>query len=347
MKLFDFKKIRNYNFKKLLKYNETYIFLVLIIFSTVITFINPTFFTLENMFDLLKSSSGMAILAMGVFIALLSGGIDVSFTAVAIAGQYIAVNVLTAVDIDSLALAFLISCSVGIALGAINAFLISIFKLPTLITTLGTLSMFHGGLLAFVGTRPFNTGDIQDCFKSFGHANLFNLARADGTMYGLSVYVLILLGVVIVSWIILRFTMLGRGVRAIGGNMEAAKRAGFNIHRIQFFIYCFVGFLAGIMGVMHISLLRYSNPHYIVGTELSVIAAVVLGGTRITGGSGSILGTLLGVAMIVVLEKNLVLIGLSSYWHKFFIGLIILFGVSITYYQNLRRMNQRTVFTKE
>ncbi len=347
MKLFNFDKIRSYNYKRLLKYNETYIFLVLIVFSMIITSINPIFFTLENMFDLLKSSAGMAILAMGVFVALLSGGIDVSFTAVAIFGQYIAVTILTAANIDSLALAFLISCSVGVALGAINAFLISVFKLPTLITTLGTLSMFHGGLLAFVGTDPFNTGDIPGCFKSFGHANVFALARPDGTEYGLSVYVLILLGVVLVSWLILRFTMLGRGIYAIGGNREAAKRAGFNITRIQFFIYCFVGFLAGIMGVMHISMLRYSNPHYIVGTELSVIAAVVLGGARITGGSGSILGTLLGVAMIVVLEKNLVLIGLSSYWHKFFIGLIILVGVSITYYQNLRRMNKRVVFAKE
>ena len=125
------------------------------------------------------------------------------------------------------------------------------------------------------------------------------------------------------------------------------ERAGFNITRIQYFIYCYVGFLAGIMGVMHVSMIRYSNPLYIVGDELHVIAAVVLGGARITGGSGSLLGTMLGVAMIVVLQKNLVLIGLSSYWQQFFVGLIIIVGVSITYYQSLRRSNQRVVFAKE
>jgi len=320
--------------KKIFKHNETYLFFVLVVFSIVITIINPSFLTFENFFDLIKSSAGMTILTMGVLIVLLSGGIDVSFTAIAIAGQYISANVLIASGIDNLYLAFLISCSSGIALGAINALLISIFELPTLITTLGTLNVFHGALLAFVGTKAINTAQLPNCFKLFGHKDLYTLMRADGTNYGLSVYVLPLIGVIILTWFILRFTMLGRGIYAIGGNKEAAKRAGINIVGIQFFIYCYVGFLAGIMGVMHISLIRYGNPMYIVGDELSVIAAVVLGGARITGGSGSILGTLLGVAMITILQKNLVLIGLSSYWHQFFIGLIIIAGVSTTYYRN-------------
>jgi len=279
----------------------------------------------------------MGILAVGFLIVLLSGGIDVSFTAIAIAGQYISANVLMATGVDNIYLAFLISCSVGILLGAINGLLISVFKLPTLIVTLGTLSAFHGALLAFVGTKAINTAELPDCFKVFGHNNIFVLTRADGTSYGLSVYALILLGVVIMSWLILKYTMLGRGIYAIGGNRDSAVRAGFNIVGIQFFIYCYVGFLAGIMGVMHISLLRYSNPMYIVGTELGVIAAVVLGGARITGGTGSIIGTLLGVVMISILEKNLVLMGLSSYWHQLFVGLIIIIGVSITSYQNKRR----------
>ncbi len=345
MKLYE--TIKSYDYKKLLKHNETFVFLILIGFSLAVTIINPAFLTVENMFDLIKSSAGMAILAIGVFIVLLSGGIDVSFTAVAIAGQYIAVKVLINLGIDNVGFAFLISCLTGIVLGSINALFISIFKLPTLITTLGTLSFFHGGLLEFVGTKPYYTGEIPDCFRKFGLAKVLNQTRADGTTYGLSIYVFILLGVIVITWIVLRYTMLGRNIYAIGGNREAAKRAGFNIIRTQFFIYCYVGFLAGIMGVMHVSMIRFASPMNIVGEELNVIAAVVLGGARITGGSGSILGTLLGVAMIVVLQKNLVLIGLSSYWHQFFIGLIIIVGVSITYYQSLRRSQQRVVFTVE
>ena len=327
----------NKKIKRIFSHSEIYLFFIIIIFSIILTSINPSFLTLENLFDLIKSSAGMGILAVGFFIVLLSGGIDVSFTAIAIAGQYISANVLMATGVDNIYLAFLISCSVGILLGAINGLLISVFKLPTLIVTLGTLSAFHGALLAFVGTKAINTAELPDCFKVFGHNNIFVLTRADGTSYGLSVYALILIGVVIISWLILKYTMLGRGIYAIGGNRDSAIRAGFNIVGIQFFIYCYAGFLAGIMGVMHISLLRYSNPMYIVGTELGVIAAVVLGGARITGGTGSIIGTLLGVAMISILEKNLVLMGLSSYWHQLFVGLIIIIGVSITSYQNKRR----------
>jgi simple sugar transport system permease protein len=334
-------------FSRMFRRNESYLFIIIVVFSAIITIINPSFLTLENFFDLIKSSAWMAILAMGVFIVLLSGGIDVSFTAIAIAGQYISVNLLIATGVDNIGFAFIISCSLGIALGAVNAFLISLFKLPTLITTLGTLSAFHGALLGFVGTKAVNTGQLPDCFKVFGLKYILVLARGDGTSYGLSVYFLFVVGVVVISWIILRFTILGRGIYAIGGNREAAQRSGFNIVGIQFFIYCFVGFLAGIMGVMHVSTIRYSNPNYIVGDELGVIAAVVLGGARITGGSGTILGTILGVALINILKKNLILIGLSAYWEQFFIGLIIIAGVSITYYQNKLRSSQRLIFVRE
>ncbi|KPJ85287.1 MAG: hypothetical protein AMS17_14600 [Spirochaetes bacterium DG_61] len=333
--------------QRLFRQNELYLFFVLVAFSAILTIINPSFLTFENLFDLIYSGAGTAILAIGVFIVLLSGGIDVSFTAIAIAGQYVSVHVLIASGIDNIYLAFLISCSLGIALGAINALLISIFELNTLITTLGTLNVFHGALLSFVGTKAINVGQIPDSYKEFGSIDIINIMRSDGTSYGLSIYALIVLGIAVMTWLILRFTMLGRGIYAIGGNREAAKRAGFNIVGIQFFIYCYVGFLAGIMGVLAVSIIRYSNPLYIVGEELNVIAAVVLGGARITGGSGSIIGTLMGVAMIIILQKNLVLMGLSSYWHQFFIGLIIIGGVSITYYQNKLRGRKSLAYLKQ
>lgn len=331
------------NIKGLLKHNETYLFLVVILFSLAITIINPVFIGIENIFDLLRSSSGTAILAIGVFLVLLSGGIDVSSTAIAITGQYIAVNVLIATGVDNLAVAMLIAVALGIGLGAINAVFISIFKIPALIATLGTSSLFHGALLEFVGTKSINTGSLPECIKAFGKVNIITLTRADGSEYGLSVFFLILVFLVLLTWYILKFTMIGRGIYALGGNPEAAKRTGFNIRKIQFFIYCYVGALAGIMGVMHLSLIRYGNPNYLVGTELGVIAAVVLGGTRITGGTGTLTGTMLGVALIVILEKNLVLIGLSSYWQQFFIGLIIVIGVTVTYLQSKIRARKKAV----
>ena len=272
---------------KLLKRNETYLFFVILIFSFVVTIINPSFLTIENMFDLIKSSSGMAILAIAFFVGLLSGGIDISFPAIAIAGQYIAVNTLIALGVDNLLLAFLISCAVGTALGAINAFFISTFRMQALIVTLGTANIFHGALLVFVGTRAVNTGQLPNCFKAFGHLQLLTLTRADGTVYGLSIFVVLLLGIILLTWFILQRTLLGKSVYAVGGNYESSKRAGFNINNTLFFVYSYIGFLSGIMGVMHLSLIRYSNPNYIVDTELlKVIAAVVIGGAKITGGSG-------------------------------------------------------------
>ncbi len=327
------------NITSLMKKNETYLLLVVIVFSIVITTINPVFMTWENMFDLLRSSSGTAILAIGVFVVLLSGGIDVSCTTIAICGQYIAINLLIASGVDNIAVAFLISIAVGLALGAINAVFISVFNLPTLITTLGTSSLFHGTLLEWVGTKAVNVGNIPGSIKTFGKMNILTFSRPDGTEYGLSVFFMILVVAVLLTWFLLKYTMIGRGIYAIGGNREAAKRTGYNIRKIQFFTYMYAGLLAGVMGVMHLSLIRYSNPTYIVGSELGVIAAVVLGGTRISGGTGTITGTLIGVALITILEKNLVLIGLSSYWQKFFIGLIIIIGVSITYAQN--KINER------
>jgi simple sugar transport system permease protein len=314
--------------------NEFYLLMVIVAFCIAITIVNPAFFTIENLFDLIRSSSGMAILAVGFFVVLLSGGIDISFPAVAIVAQYITVNAIIALGIDNLWLAFGISAAIGIAFGAVNAFFISFFKIPTMIVTLATMNMFHGALLEFVGTKAINAGQLPHSFTSFGLTDILHLARADGSTYGLSVFFLVVVGVVAVTWVILRFTVLGRVIYAMGGNMEAVKRSGFNIVRTQFFIYCYVGLLASIMGIIHVSLIRYSNATYIIDSELlHVIAAVVLGGASILGGSGTLTGTLLGVLMISILEKNLVLLGLSSYWQQFFVGLIIVLGVSITHIQ--------------
>jgi simple sugar transport system permease protein len=128
--------------------------------------------------------------------------------------------------------------------------------------------------------------------------------------------------------------MLGRGIYVIGGNEEAARRSGFNVGSIKLFVYSYVGFLAGIMGVINGALIRFIDPTEIVGREINVIAAVILGGASITGGKGSILGTLLGVLIISILNDNLVLIGLSSLWQRFFVGVIILAGAILTAVQS-------------
>lgn len=334
--------------KRLLGRNETYLFLVVIVFSAIITIVNPAFLTVENIFDLLRNSSGTAILAVGFFVVLLSGGIDISFPAVAIVGQYIAVNALIALQVDNIFFAFGIACLIGLAFGAVNAFFITVFKIPTLIVTLATSNLFHGAMLAFVGTKAVNIGQLPNAFKSFSLLNILHLHRADGSIYGLSVFFVLLVVVVLITWFILRWTLLGRVIYAMGGDVEAVRRAGIRIGNVQFFIYCYAGLLAAVMGIIHVSLIRYSNPTYIVDSELlHVIAAVVLGGASIMGGSGTLTGTLLGVAMISILEKNLVLLGISSYWQQFFVGLVLVIGVSITHIQRRIRNRRQLAFIRE
>ncbi|MFA5513878.1 MAG: ABC transporter permease [Sphaerochaetaceae bacterium] len=335
------------NIKRFFKRSESYVLLIIILFSAFITIINPAFLTLENLFDLLRSSSGTAILAIGVFLVLISGGVDVSCTTIAIVGQYVSVNLMIRAGIDSIWFIFGLSAFIGIVLGAINAVFVSLFKLPTLIVTLGTSSLYHGAMLEFFGTRAVNVGDLPQSVKSFGTFNVLTLPRADGTTYGLSIFFVILVALLIITYFVLKFTMVGRGIYAIGGNLEAAKRAGFNTRKTHFFIYTYAGFLAGIMGVIHLSLIRYSNPNYIVGTELGVIAAVVLGGARISGGTGTLTGTMLGVILITLLEKNLIMIGLSTYWQQFFIGVVLILGVSITYLQAKFQDGGRTIIVKD
>ena len=322
------------NIKKLLNHNETYLALVIIVFCMALTIVSPVFLTVDNFALMAKTSAGTAILAIGVFIVMLSGGVDVSCTTVAICSQYMTVLFILHSGINNIFVAFGVACTLGILMGAINAIFISIFKIPVLITTLGTASLFHGAMTQFLGTKSYNVGDIPQCFKDFGELSLINWTLPNGTPFGLSVFFFILLALLLLTWFILRFTMTGRGIYALGGNPEAAKRAGFNLHKINFFIYCYVGFLAGIMGMIHISLIFFASPMHLIGEELMIIAAVVLGGTRISGGTGTLTGTMLGVALIMILQKNLVLIGLSSYWQTFFVGLIIVAGVTITNVQN-------------
>ncbi|MDY0091445.1 MAG: ABC transporter permease [Candidatus Vecturithrix sp.] len=337
-------KGKNHILQKIFNKNETYLFLILLTYSILVTAVNSSFLTLENFFDILRSSAGMGILAMGVLVVILSGGIDVSFTAVAISGGYIAVRATMAAGVDNLVLAFLISCAVGVLLGAINGLIISFFRLPTLIATLGTLSVFFGALTTFVGTKSVNAREMPKCFINFGSAKLIHLSNAKGHTYGLSVFVIPLLFAILLTWLLLKYTMLGRGIYALGNNRESALRAGFHLARTQLFIYCYVGFLAGIMGVVYVSEVRWVNPVDLVGQELTVIAAVVIGGAKLTGGSGTILGTILGVAIVRVLHSTLVLLGLSSSWNDFFVGLIILVSVGITSYQNKLKNEKSLTF---
>ena len=326
--------------KKWLKQHETYVLLVIIAFSAVITVINPAFLTLENMFDLLKSYSFIGIFAVGVTFVLISGGIDISFTAVATVAEYVMAVVIIRYG-GNMFIAFLIVVVVGVALGLINGTLIYFFNIPTIITTIATLNIYYGVLTVLSGGKWIYA--LPPWFRSFADIRLLTLRNANGIGYGLSIITLIWIIVMAAAAVILRYTKLGRGIYAMGGSPTAARRVGFNIFRLQMFVYGFMGFTAGLAGIVQGLLVQTVAPNSIVGKELDVLAAVVLGGASLAGGAGTLFGTFLGVALIAIMSNGLTLMRVSSFWYNVFIGLVIILSVSLSAYQRRTRSRRAVV----
>lgn len=313
--------------RNLIKRHEFYLFVIILFISAMITAFNRAFISLENILDLLKIYSFIGILATGVFVVLLSGGIDLSFTAVATVSMYLMGSYMLAWE-GNLFLSFLIALSVGAVLGAVNAILIHFLKIRTIIITLGTLNAYWGTLMFLSKGRDIY--NLPNWFRDFAKFNLVQWTSKNGGIYGISIFILMWIVVILMTWAILKYTMIGRGVYGLGGGLQAASRAGFNIIKIHFFTYCYAGFLAGIASIVHVGLVDQIAPHSIVGKELVVIASVVLGGASLVGGSGTLFGTVLGVLLIAVIGNGLTLMRVSSYWHGIFTGFVLLVSIYIT-----------------
>jgi simple sugar transport system permease protein len=322
-------------FRSLIKRNEFLVAVTIIVLILYIGFRNPVFYTYSNIFDLLRSGTVIGIFAMGVLVVIVSGGIDVSFTAIAVFALYSTTKFMVVYAPDApIWMAFVMASLIGLGLGMINAFFISKFHLPTLIVTLGTLSMFHGFLLFAIGNQIIRN-KLPPSMTEFARMALVSIQMERG-IANLHPAIFITIIVAIFTWLLLDYTMLGRGIYALGGAREAAERAGFNINHIQYFIYGFVGLLSGIAGMTFGALNRQANPQDIVGTELNVIAAVVLGGATLTGGRGTVIGTILGVTLVVIANNSLILIGIPPVWQRVVIGIIILIGTGLPAIQERR-----------
>lgn len=315
---------------KILRSHEFYLFVLMVAYSLIVHGVSGSFLTAENMFDILKSGSIMGVMAIGVFIVMLSGGIDISFPAIATVSMYVTVRILERFH-GNLPLAFGMASAFGVMFGCVNALLIYYFNLPTLIVTLGTSSIFHGTMLT-VAKIP-HIYSVPAYFFQFSRKYIFSWVNGEGVTIGLSTMTFTMLVLAMLTWLLLRYTILGKGIYAIGGNLEAAKRAGFRIIRIQFFVYSFIGCLSGIASILYVALVRHVHPFNLMGMLLDVIAAVVLGGASLTGGSGTVLGSLLGVGMIYFIKNSLVLMKIPSYWDPVVIGSIIIVSTGINAYR--------------
>ncbi|WP_427366665.1 ABC transporter permease [Candidatus Caldatribacterium saccharofermentans] len=327
---------------RIVRSTEVYLVGVLLVLSVVLFLLNPKFATLENIFDVLRNNSFLGIVALGELVVLISGGIDVSFTAIATVAQYVMGVLITRYAIESVFLAFLIPIPIGIALGAFNAFLVNRTRVHPVIITISNLNVFYG-LLMVISKGKWIYG-FPAPFRDFARLKVLTLVSEKGVDYGLSIFTVVWFLIAVVTWLVLRYLPIGRKVYALGGNSEAARRAGFDIFRIQLFVYCYIGFLSGLAGFVHAELNQMIQPNAIVGRELDVLAAAILGGASVFGGAGSPLGVVLGVLFIAFIKNGLILMKASAYWHQVIMGFIIVLAATLSaYQQNLERKRRKGV----
>jgi simple sugar transport system permease protein len=321
--------------KRLVGYTEFYVALVIIAMATVITILNPAFLTFQNLFGLLKSFSVIGIMAVGILFVLILGGTpDVSFTAIAQVVEYTVV-IITLQMGGSIFLAFLMAAVMGTILGSVNGFILHFFRVPTIIVSIATFNIYFGMLYVFSEGQVVY--EVHEMFRNFAEINVFTMTNAQGQQFGLELMPIIWLAVLILGWFILQHTTLGRNIYAIGGNEVAARRVGINVFRARVFVFSFVGFLSGIAGIVHATIVQSAIPNSIVGTELDVIAAAVLGGASVFGGRGKVVGTFLGVSLFAIMNNGLTLLRISSYWYDVLIGLVIMISITINALQAIRR----------
>lgn len=302
---------------------ELFTFALLAALCAYVGISNPSFFQASTLYDLARESVVTGLFALGVLVVLAAGGLDVSFTAIGALAMY-AVTKLAVVAFPGmpLAVAFALAVGIGLALGLVNGLLVHALRVPSLIVTIGTQYLYRGFLLTFIGAVWIERLPPQ--MDVFGKVALASTVSDQGATIILPAFFLILPAAAILTWWILRRTLLGRALFAVGGSSAIAERLGFRLRTIHLFIFGFAGALAGLAGIIHTCANRLSNPSDLVGSEIDVIAAVVLGGARITGGSGSVVGTLLGVLLITVIDNTLILAGVPSTWQRVVVGAFIL-----------------------
>ncbi len=308
---------------RLTRHPELFTLALLLLTSLGVGLINPRFFQLATLFDLLHSATTTGLFACGALVVLASGGLDVSFTAVAALVMYSITKAVFAWWPDMpFALILVLGAIGGTVLGLINGAVVHRLRAPSLIVTIGTQYLYRGILLTFVGTQFFM--NIPRSMDHFGRIALLHYQTVDGLRAVLPPSVVARVFGAALTWWLLKRTMMGRGVYAMGGSLVIAERLGYNLRAIHLFIFGYAGLLAGVAGILHVSNNRLANPFDLVGTELDVIAAVILGGARITGGTGTVWGTLLGVMLVTLINQVLILVGVPSTLQKVIVGVFIL-----------------------
>ena len=293
--------------------------LSLILLSIAIWVAQPVFMTHGNWVNIARQASFNAILGMGMTFVILTGGVDLSV------GSIVAVSSVTGGILIfehgwPMWAAVLAMVLAGGACGLVNGAIVTLGKIPPFIVTLGTMQIFRGVALQLTNGTP--RADITKVSPSFD-------IWGTRTFGGVPSPVIIAAVVFVAGWLILRYTRLGLYTYAIGGNEQATRFSGVHIDRYKLTVYGLMGLTAGIAGVMITSRLNSSQPTVAKGAELDAIAAVVIGGTSLFGGEGTIVGTIIGAVLMAVIRNGLTLMHVSAFYQQIVIGAVIILAVLI------------------
>ena len=306
------------NFKTKMKENQNLgTILALIILMVFVSILNPAFLQSNNLLNLMRQLIINGFIALGMTFVILTGGIDLSVGSTLALTSAIFAGLLQ--NGMNTGLAILIALVLGLVLGLLNGILITKGKLAPFIVTLATMTIFRGLTLVYTDGRPIAGPRDDFAFKFLGK----------GQFLGIPFQVILFILAFLVLWMILNKTALGRKIYAVGGNEKASFISGINIDKVKIWVYVISSLMAVLSGLVLTSRLNSAQPTAGAAHEMDAIAAVVLGGTSMTGGSGSLTGTLIGILILGVLNNGLNLLGVSSFYQQIVKGIVILIAVLI------------------
>jgi ribose transport system permease protein len=312
-------------FGRLISSQLTWVFLATLFACVFLTFTSNVFATPQNIFNITRNFAFVAIVALGTTAVIITGGIDLSIgSLIGLAGMVVAVVMQAGYSVW---LAVPAGFAAVLFAGLINGVLIAYANMPPFVVTLGMMSIARGAVMILSNNKlVYQFGPDQDVLFWLGGGTIFGVANP--------VIVLIITG--LATGFILRWTAWGRYLFAIGGNENAATRAGVPVRRVKVGVYLLSALSAGIVGILQVGWLGAATSGAGVGMELSVIAAAVIGGANLMGGSGTALGAVIGAALIEIIRNSLLLLGVHTFWQGVVIGWAIILAVFLDKLQTLR-----------
>lgn len=304
------------------KKRELVVVVAIVVMTLIFSVLNPSYFTGKNFLSILQQATINGILAVGMTYAIVSGGIDLSIGST-FAIVIVVVGQLTVAGVNPF-IAILLGMILGAALGCVNGILITKMNLQPFIATLGTMSVYRG--IAYVITGGWPVLNIPDEFRSLLNTRISALGNAN-------VYLFVFLVVAIVAGIILSKTKFGNYIYAVGGNEEAAKLSGVNVHMTIIKAYAVTGVCAAVAGMIQLASLGSGEPTAGSGYELDAIAAAAIGGTRMAGGKGTVLGTVFGAILLAALKIGLIVLNVDTFYQYIVTGIIIIIAAYFEFIQ--------------